>query len=577
MKEKKAKSNLTIKVKLILLLALSIGTIVIFNVLSLVQTLNLGKLQDESYGRSLDAEAVIEVKHGLNALYSIAADMIINGYSDELVIEYNSVQTLVNNDLAEVKESADTAVEKQFIANAIEHSLEFEKIVMEELISGLKSKSLSDSDFNAIDAKLDTLKAEYFDYMEQVANSLKEEAVVSDKAYDQTSRLGITLSIVIGVVVSIALAILMGMIIQSIVKSIAGVITIINKQATLDFSFDENSEILKYIHRKDEIGMMTNALKDMEDTVRTFVIKTAEASEQVASTSEELTATSQQSANASEEVAKTIEEIARGASDQAKDTEETAHNVEELGKLLDAEAKLLRDLNQAALRIETQKEEGFTILEDLIKKTEMTNKSSGTIYDMIIKNNESAEKIETSSVMIENIASQTNLLALNAAIEAARAGEAGRGFAVVADEIRKLAEQSNSFTSDIKVVINDLKTKSQLAVDEMNVVKRNLDGQSKSVGETENKFKGIAEAIDSVKLIIGQLNHSSRQMADNKDLIIELIQNLSAIAEENAAGTQEASASIEEQTSAIEEFANSSEELSKIAEELRSLIQKFVV
>ena len=194
-----------------------------------------------------------------------------------------------------------------------------------------------------------------------------------------------------------------------------------------------------------------------------------------------------------------------------------------------------------------------------------------------MSNNESAEKIDTASTMIQSIADQTNLLALNAAIEAARAGEAGRGFSVVAEEIRKLAEQSNNFTSDIKEVINELKAKSQSAVDTMKVVQTTIMDQTSSVKDTEGKFEAIARAIDSVNDIIEKLNESSKLMIQNKDIIISLSENLSDISEENAAGTQQASASMQEQAATIEEIANSGESLAEIAEELQALVAQFKI
>ncbi|MDK2804064.1 MAG: methyl-accepting chemotaxis protein [Peptostreptococcaceae bacterium] len=341
-----------------------------------------------------------------------------------------------------------------------------------------------------------------------------------------------------------------------------------------DFSHDIDEKLLK---SNDEIGDIAEAIRNMQNSMRHIVSQVMDKSSQVAASSEELTATSQQAASASEEVARAIEEIANGANSQAKDTENTAENVNIMGNLMEQDANYLKELNEAANLIEKEKEEGFKILGVLINKTDESTKSAKEVYEIIMSNNESAEKIDTASTMIQSIADQTNLLALNAAIEAARAGEAGRGFSVVAEEIRKLAEQSNNFTSDIKEVINELKSKSQSAVDTMNIVQNTIMDQTSSVKDTEGKFEAIASAIDSVNTIIEKLNSSSVQLMENKNLIISLTENLSAISEENAAGTEEASASMEEQSATIQEIANSGESLASIAEELQSLVAKFRV
>ncbi|MHB7981093.1 methyl-accepting chemotaxis protein [Clostridium sporogenes] len=363
----------------------------------------------------------------------------------------------------------------------------------------------------------------------------------------------------------------------TIASPIIAVTKRMNELSNLDFTIYGNEDAIKYLNREDEIGSMARALRKMRDNIAEFITKTDESAQQIVATSEELTATSQQSATASEEVAKTIEDIAKGAGNQAQDTENSASSVEEMGSLLEQNKEYVEELNNAAKDIGERKEEGFSILKELIEKTKENNEAATNIYEIILSNNESAEKIDSASSMIQSIADQTNLLALNAAIEAARAGEHGKGFAVVADEIRKLAEQSNSFTEEIKKVIGELKIKSQNAVDKMEKVKEINQYQSESVKGTEEKFEKIAYSIDVTNNVIEKLNRSEENMSKNKEKLMNLMQNLSAIAEENAAGTEEASASIEQQAASIEEIANSSEGLARIAEELDSLIKKFKV
>lgn len=386
-------------------------------------------------------------------------------------------------------------------------------------------------------------------------------------------RIGILLSVISLVVVLSVLYVASDKIAQPIIR----VTHRLNQLAALDFSGDWDISQSKNAQRKDEIGEMTKALFTMKNNVADFIHATSDSADQVASSAEELTVGAIETSRASDEVAKTINEIARGATDQAKDTENTASNIDELSHLLDNNENYIVQLNKAAEKIDSQKEEGFKILSELVTKTKESNVASEKVYETILSNNESAERIETASSMIQSIADQTNLLALNAAIEAARAGEAGRGFAVVADEIRKLAEDSNRFTSDIKEVIAELKSKSDQAVNTMNEVKNIVDQQSLSVKETEAKFEGIADATTFVREVVDKLNESSELMSKNKDNIVELVQSLSAISEENAAGTEQASAVTEQQAANIREVANAGENLASIAEDLKNIIQKFKV
>ncbi len=342
-----------------------------------------------------------------------------------------------------------------------------------------------------------------------------------------------------------------------------------------DLSPEEDTRITKYLRNKDEIGIMAHALTNMQNNFVQILKEIDTKSNQVAAASQEMTAISNQAATAAEEMAKTIEEMARGSSDQAKDTEQGALNINEMSTLIDNNYEHMQELHDRTNAVSGLKDEGFNALEILLNKTTESNAAISQISIIIQDTNNSTEGIKTASGVIKSIADQTNLLALNAAIEAARAGEHGQGFAVVAEEVRKLAEQSNHSVLEIEAIVNELTFKTNRAVNTMNDVKAIVDEQTASVTETKGKFEGIAQAIEKTKEVIEKLNDSEKALDLKKNKIIEIVQSLSAIAQENAAGTEEAAASVEEQTASVLEIASTARALTNLAEDMQNHIRKF--
>jgi len=73
------------------------------------------------------------------------------------------------------------------------------------------------------------------------------------------------------------------------------------------------------------------------------------------------------------------------------------------------------------------------------------------------------------------------------------------------------------------------------------------------------------------------MNQSTEEIISKNKSIAEVVQGLSAIAEENAATSEEGNAAVDTQTNSLKDIAEASEGLANIAMDLRSEISKFQV
>jgi len=387
------------------------------------------------------------------------------------------------------------------------------------------------------------------------------------------SLIKINFYILIAVSLSIVFLIL---VLQNIIlRPIKSMTSILDQFSKYDFTLIQSRNYKKLEKRTDEIGIMANSVAILQHNLIEFIAKVFGLSQSLATSATNLSEMSEQSALASTEISKAIEDIANSASEQAKDTEKGVTNIEHLSDQIVNNQKGIEELYLATKKINTLKNEGLEIIKELVAATKSSNETTNEIFTVITSTNESAKNIEKASEMIRSIADQTNLVALNAAIEAARAGESGKGFAVVADEIRKLAEQSSSFTEEIAKTIKQLSIEAAHSMDTMAAVGKIAQSQTESVELTNSRFEGIAKSIDVMEEFMETIRNIGQNMDHEKNQIVDIIQNLAAISQENAAGTEEASAAVEQQTASMEHLSNASDELSQLANEMNDSISIF--
>lgn len=322
------------------------------------------------------------------------------------------------------------------------------------------------------------------------------------------------------------------------------------------------------VHRTDEIGDVAKSSSQVVAQLTQVITNIVNTSTTIEEFSEKFVESFQSINDNIKNIDNAVTEIANGATSQAEETQTASQGVNIIGNAVDDTVTNVNGLSQSASKMKEYNATVRATLEDLAAISDSTKESVSAVYEQTNATNHSANEIRIATDLITEIASQTNLLSLNASIEAARAGENGKGFAVVADEIRNLSEQSKESADTIMARVQELLSNSALSVSTMNDMSSVIVHQNQVIEKTKQLFVSLNEEIGNVSVAIEEIGQQIKRLDEAKCKVVDVVENLSSIAEENAASAEETSASMNELEDIVRKCSAVTGEMVELSKEL---------
>lgn len=398
-----------------------------------------------------------------------------------------------------------------------------------------------------------------------VFTGLPQETVVAN------IRAGVTVIVIAICIVALIFIGISYLTIHPIVKSIKTLDDTVSILSNNDLSVKHQ----KFDKPRDELQELCTKTSIFSENLGNIIEKLRETADTIFGASTDLRKSSEDTNNASNEIVKAVNDIAQGASSQAGETTDATEKISSI-------AGELHKINEDANELENVANIMNDIKNDAMTKISTLNKANQEIVTEVDSTNEqititsnSVKKIQEAVNVIKNIAGQTRLLSLNANIEAARAGEAGAGFAVVASNIGELANQSANSSAVIDNIIQELTKNYTMIEESMKLMTSNVELQSQEINDTLGKFTVLDQNINDTVLKVNRITDLIENINTSIGEIVDNISNLSAISQENSAGTEETLASVDEQTASIEQIMEQAVLLESIADMLKKEVAVF--
>ncbi len=326
---------------------------------------------------------------------------------------------------------------------------------------------------------------------------------------------------------------------------------------------------------EDELGILASNVNNMKHSLHEMVNNTKDSASQMRVSSEMLSAITEETTASADEIHQAINDISKGAVVQAEEAEMAISKVETLSSLIsnatDKYSEITENMNIINQSQENGRQKVDVLLQNSSEFTQVIEELRTTFSSLTSQMKEIHQVVQT----ITSISEQTNLLALNASIEAARAGEHGKGFAVVAEEVRHLSEDTNEATNRVRNLLQRIEVDTANSDSKMIHTLQLSQNQAMSITEVKGAFTFLADSIHDITKHLVSLDKGMNDMAENRIVVMNAINEIASVATQSAAATEQINASIDEQKSAVTSIMHSSMELHTEAERMYDLVERF--
>lgn len=318
-------------------------------------------------------------------------------------------------------------------------------------------------------------------------------------------------------------------------------------------------------------GTYGSVLRNLEggiEQLSTSIASVQQIADDVARSSEQTTASVEETETASDQIATSVEEISAGAEDQSESLQEVSSEMNNMSATVEEIASSAEEVaataSTAVERGETGRESAADASEELTSIKAQASEAAEQVQQLDAKMNEIGEIVE----MITDIAEQTNMLALNASIEAARAGEAGEGFGVVANEIKGLAGEAADATTTIEARIEDVQETTGSTVDEIDDMRATVESGAETIEDAVEMFDDIANAVQEAESGIQEISDATDDQAASSEEVVSMVDAVTRVSQQAANEASNVSAATEEQAASLSEAASALQEMASLADEL---------